>query len=230
MWMENIRDWNISRQLWWGHRIPVWYCDACDETIVEPDRHHHVSPRAAAPSDRTRTCSTPGSPAGWPFSTLGWPEETDGPPGVLSRPRARHRARDPLLLGRADDHGRLRVQGRGAVPHGVPARHGARHPASQDVQVARQRHRPARGDRTLRRRRAALHDGERHGSRHRRDPRPGRPRRVVRTGPQLRQQALEHRPLPARASRGRRTAARSTFRTPTFARRSMDPRSGRPPR
>ncbi len=80
-WMEDIHDWNVSRQLWWGHRIPAWYC---------PDGHVSVSDagvRARAllrlrpwpgPScARTRTSSTPGSSSGlWPFSTLGWPEAT----------------------------------------------------------------------------------------------------------------------------------------------------------
>ena len=78
-WLENIRDWCISRQLWWGHRIPVWYCHVCGETIAS----------------RTDPCSCPKCGAGaekleqdpdvldtwfsawlWPFSTLGWPEST----------------------------------------------------------------------------------------------------------------------------------------------------------
>ena len=60
-WLENIRPWCISRQLWWGHRLPVWYCDACEETYVA----HRGRPSAAAPATAscgaTRTCSTPGS-------------------------------------------------------------------------------------------------------------------------------------------------------------------------
>jgi valyl-tRNA synthetase len=73
-WMNNIRPWCISRQLWWGHRIPVWYCDACDETFV-----------AETPPERCGTCGgelrqdedvldTWFSSALWPFATLGWPE------------------------------------------------------------------------------------------------------------------------------------------------------------
>ena len=77
-WMENIRDWCISRQLWWGHRIPAWYCGACGETIV----------RETAPA----TCPSCGkavlhqdedvldtwfSSGLWPFSTLGYPDDTD---------------------------------------------------------------------------------------------------------------------------------------------------------
>ncbi len=80
-WMTNIRDWNVSRQLWWGHRIPAWYC---------PDGHATVSAEPAGPEG----CATCGRPAAelvqdpdifdtwfssglWPFSTLGWPEATD---------------------------------------------------------------------------------------------------------------------------------------------------------
>ncbi|HEX9044093.1 MAG TPA: valine--tRNA ligase, partial [Candidatus Limnocylindrales bacterium] len=80
-WLTEIRDWNVSRQLWWGHRIPAWYC---------PDGHVTVSDEAAGP----RACEVCGRPASqltqdadifdtwfssglWPFSTLGWPEETE---------------------------------------------------------------------------------------------------------------------------------------------------------
>ena len=80
-WMTNIRDWNVSRQLWWGHRIPAWYC---------PDGHVTVSAEADGPP----ACGTCGRPAAelvqdpdifdtwfssglWPFSTLGWPDPTD---------------------------------------------------------------------------------------------------------------------------------------------------------
>ncbi|HET7678434.1 MAG TPA: valine--tRNA ligase [Candidatus Limnocylindrales bacterium] len=80
-WLENIRDWNVSRQLWWGHRIPAWYC---------PDGHITVSDAEPGPD----ACATCGRPAAelrqeedifdtwyssglWPFSTLGWPEHTD---------------------------------------------------------------------------------------------------------------------------------------------------------
>ncbi|MCI6813224.1 MAG: valine--tRNA ligase [Lachnospiraceae bacterium] len=77
-WTDNIRDWCISRQLWWGHRIPAYYCDKCGETVV-----------AAAAPDKCPKCGgshftqdedtldTWFSSALWPFSTLGWPEETE---------------------------------------------------------------------------------------------------------------------------------------------------------
>lgn len=77
-WLENIRDWCISRQLWWGHRIPVWYCDKCGEMIVarkDPDKcpkcgHDHLR-------QDEDVLDTWFSSWLWPFSTLGWPEKTD---------------------------------------------------------------------------------------------------------------------------------------------------------
>ena len=76
-WMENIRPWCVSRQLWWGHRLPVYYCDACEETYV-----------AREPPERCGACEGPlrqdedvldtwFSSALWPFATLGWPAQTD---------------------------------------------------------------------------------------------------------------------------------------------------------
>ena len=77
-WMENIKDWCISRQLWWGHRIPVWYCDDCGEMTVSAQgakacahcgsEHIHQDPD---------TLDTWFSSALWPFSTLGWPDKTE---------------------------------------------------------------------------------------------------------------------------------------------------------
>ncbi|HVS28076.1 MAG TPA: class I tRNA ligase family protein, partial [Solirubrobacteraceae bacterium] len=96
-WMENIRPWCLSRQLWWGHRLPVYYCDACEETYV-----------AIEPPARCGACGGPVrqdpdvldtwfSSALWPFATLGWPEQTRElgafyPTDVLST------ARDILFL------------------------------------------------------------------------------------------------------------------------------------
>ena len=77
-WMENIRDWCISRHLWWGHRIPAWYCDDCGATIVERE-----DPTACPKCGGTHlrqdedVLDTWFSSALWPFSTLGWPEETE---------------------------------------------------------------------------------------------------------------------------------------------------------
>lgn len=77
-WIENIRDWCISRQLWWGHRIPAWYCDDCGNTMVEmeaPDRCSRCgSGKLRQDEDVLDTWFSSGL---WPFSTLGWPEESD---------------------------------------------------------------------------------------------------------------------------------------------------------
>jgi valyl-tRNA synthetase len=76
-WLENIQDWCISRQLWWGHRIPVWYCQECGATIVarqDPQECPHChSRRLEQDPDVLDTWFSSGL---WPFSTLGWPEET----------------------------------------------------------------------------------------------------------------------------------------------------------
>ena len=77
-WMYNIRDWPISRQLWWGHRIPVWYCQGCNKVTVELE-----DPTACAQCGSTELVRDPDvldtwfSSALWPHSTLGWPDETD---------------------------------------------------------------------------------------------------------------------------------------------------------
>ncbi|HEY8469899.1 MAG TPA: valine--tRNA ligase [Longimicrobiales bacterium] len=79
-WLENIRDWCISRQLWWGHRIPVWYCraDGCGETIVAREDPTHC-PRCGSASleQDPDVLDTWFSSWLWPFSTLGWPDETE---------------------------------------------------------------------------------------------------------------------------------------------------------
>ncbi len=75
-WMENIRDWCISRQIWWGHRLPVWYCDGCGATHVSRT-DLTVCPKCGGPlRQETDVLDTWFSSALWPFSTLGWPEET----------------------------------------------------------------------------------------------------------------------------------------------------------
>ncbi|HEB12101.1 MAG TPA: valine--tRNA ligase [Actinobacteria bacterium] len=97
-WMENIRDWCISRQIWWGHQIPAWYCLACGETVV--DTH---APESCPKCGKTELEQDPDvldtwfSSALWPFATLGWPDDTDDldyfyPTSILST------ARDILYL------------------------------------------------------------------------------------------------------------------------------------
>jgi len=76
-WMRNIRDWTVSRQLWWGHRIPAWYCEDCKQVIVAVD-----DPSKCVKCGSTKLKQDPDvldtwfSSALWPFSTLGWPEDT----------------------------------------------------------------------------------------------------------------------------------------------------------
>ncbi|RMG18268.1 MAG: valine--tRNA ligase [Deltaproteobacteria bacterium] len=77
-WMRNIQDWCVSRQLWWGHRIPAWYCDACGEITVarvDPERCAHCGSTEIHQDEDV--LDTWFSSALWPFSTLGWPDETD---------------------------------------------------------------------------------------------------------------------------------------------------------
>jgi valyl-tRNA synthetase len=75
-WMREIRPWCVSRQLWWGHRLPVWYCDPCEETIVaehEPERCGACGGELRQEEDVLDTWF---SSALWPFATLGWPDDT----------------------------------------------------------------------------------------------------------------------------------------------------------
>ena len=77
-WLENIRDWFISRQLWWGHRIPAYYCDECGEIVVSKGMPS-VCPKCGCThfTQDPDTLDTWFSSALWPFSTLGWPEKTE---------------------------------------------------------------------------------------------------------------------------------------------------------
>lgn len=77
-WIENVRDWCISRQLWWGHRIPAWYCQNCSETIVSRE-DVTICPKCGSADLKQDedVLDTWFSSALWPFSTLGWPDETE---------------------------------------------------------------------------------------------------------------------------------------------------------
>jgi valyl-tRNA synthetase len=76
-WLENIQDWCISRQLWWGHRIPVWYCDDCGQmTVTRQDPTECIHCHSKKIHQDPDVLDTWFSSGLWPFSTLGWPEET----------------------------------------------------------------------------------------------------------------------------------------------------------
>ncbi len=76
-WMENVHDWCVSRQLWWGHRIPAWYCDDCGHmTVSREDVHACEKCGSKNVTQDEDVLDTWFSSALWPFSTLGWPEET----------------------------------------------------------------------------------------------------------------------------------------------------------
>lgn len=77
-WLEHIRDWPISRQLWWGHRIPVWFCDTCGKQTVEIETPKHCAHCGSSAIHQDEdVLDTWFSSALWPFSTLGWPEDTE---------------------------------------------------------------------------------------------------------------------------------------------------------
>ena len=76
-WMYNIKDWCISRQLWWGHRIPAYYCDDCGEVIVAKEQPECCPKCGGKVHQDEDTLDTWFSSALWPFSTLGWPEKTE---------------------------------------------------------------------------------------------------------------------------------------------------------
>jgi valyl-tRNA synthetase len=75
-WMREIRPWCVSRQLWWGHRIPVWYCDPCEETIVAEQAPERCGSCGGELRQEEDVLDTWFSSAIWPFATLGWPDET----------------------------------------------------------------------------------------------------------------------------------------------------------
>ena len=249
--MTNIRDWCISRQLWWGHRIPVWYCEDRRSPPAASRSSAGARPTGArtatgSGSARTRTCSTPGSPpgSGRSRSTTGRREaarDRRGPEVLLPHESPRHRARDHLLLGRADDHGGPEVRaglhglGRPREEHPVPRRllhqHRARREGTQDVQVAGQLARAAGPHRDLRRRRRALHHPLPRAAR------TGHPvrDREERDRAELREQDLERRTVPAhepgpgrRSGRGRGVRDARTPTSPTAGSSpASTPRSGR---
>ncbi len=114
-WMENIRDWCISRQLWWGHRIPAYYCEDCGKMIVSnntPEKCECGSGKFKQDEDVLDTWFSSGL---WPFSTLGWPEKTADLEYFYPTKRFDNRLRYNILLGCPYDNGRFRMHGRKTV-------------------------------------------------------------------------------------------------------------------
>ena len=211
-WLENIRDWCISRQLWWGHRIPVWYCDECGAQIVAREDPTSCT-KCSSQSIRQDpdVLDTWFSSWLWPFSTMGWPEKTPTlerfyPTDTLVT------AADIIFFWVA----RMVMAGyefMGDCPfQDVYLNSIVRDDQGRKMsKVARQFARPDRRDRPVRRRRDALHR-RLSGS-----PRPGRSlqRRENRVRAQLRQQDLERDAIRHDAPR-RRSASKpgeTTFRT-----------------
>ena len=113
-WVDDMHDWCISRQLWWGHRIPVWYCGRRRGRVCVGPRRVQPPPASGWQQDPD-VLDTWFSSALWPFSTLGWPDDTADLRDVLPDQRAGHRLRHPVLLGRPDDDVRP-VRDGGAEP------------------------------------------------------------------------------------------------------------------
>ena len=190
-WMTNIRDWNVSRQLWWGHRIPAWYC---------PDGHATVSANPDGPT-ACEACGRPAAelrpgprhlrhlvqlgPVAVLDAGLAGADRRPGPllPGLGHGDGLRH----PVLLGRPDDDAGHRADRGGALPHGLPVGPHPRPVRPEDVEDEGQLDRSAGDDRRARRGRAAVRRGPRHDARQRPAVRAGEGRER----PELREQALE---------------------------------------
>ena len=149
-WMTGIHDWCISRQLWWGHRIPAWHCDACGKITVTEEAPAACACGAPVRQD-TDVLDTWFSSGLWPFSTMGWPSRDRRPGALLPDQPADHGARYHLLLGRADDDAGDQVRRRRAVQADLHHVARARRARPQDEQVQGERSRSAGADRRDRR-------------------------------------------------------------------------------
>ena len=212
-WVDNMHDWCISRQLWWGHRIPVWYGPDGEVVCVGPTTSRRPARAGDAGPRRPRHLVLLRAVAVLHPGLAGRHPTCD----ASTRQRAGHRLRHPVLLGRPDDDVRAVRDGRrAAVRRRRPARHGPRRARQEDVEVARQRRRPAGLDGRLRRRRAAVHPRPRRepGHRHaaRRSGSPARATSATSCGT----------PPASRCSTARRAAAAARGR-PSDRRRPLDP-------
>ncbi len=145
-WMRNIQPWCISRQLWWGHQIPAWYgpdgavfvAESEAEAASEAAAHYGSAVALAPRRGRARHLVFLGPVAVLDLGLAGGDPRADA---LLPGRRAGHRLRHHLLLGRPDDDAGAAFHGRGAVPHGLHPRSGARRARPEDVEIARQHHR-----------------------------------------------------------------------------------------
>ena len=191
-WMRDIQPWCISRQLWWGHRIPAWY--GPDGTVFVAKDPDAAAAQARAYYGQRRSVDTGRGRAGHlvqfrPLAVLnpGLARKNPGTSALLPRRRSGHWLRHHLFLGRADDDAGAAYDGRRAISGNLHSWPGTRRTRSEDVEIPRQRHRPAGVDRPLRRRRPALY--------HLRPDRSG-PRRETQRGargelPRVRDEAVE---------------------------------------
>ncbi len=138
-WLENIQDWCISRQLWWGHQIPAWYDEAGNVYVARSEDQARAQAAARGHAGHLRrdedVLDTWFSSALVPFTSLGWPEKTPGPRKIPALLGAGHRLRHHLLLGRPDDHDDPALHRQGAVSRRLHQRPGARRRGPEDVEV-----------------------------------------------------------------------------------------------
>ena len=133
-WMRNIHDWCISRQLWWGHRIPAWHCAACDKiTVAREDADEMRQLRSEPITQETDVLDTWFSSGLLPFTVFGWPDADARSRTLLSHGAAGHRLRHPLLLGGAHDHARLPLHARCPMPMAARARWRMRCPSARST-------------------------------------------------------------------------------------------------
>ena len=201
-WLENIRDWNISRQLWWGHRMPVWYCDECDPPRTSSRREDLTScPHCGGPVRQDEdVLDTWFSSWLWPFSTLGWPNENADDLRAFYPTDVLVTAPEILFFWVA----RMIMAGyefMGEAPFHTVYLHGT----VRDTQHRKMSKSLGNGIdpldvvHALRRRRAALDGGRRHGPGRRRHARSRTTSRSrSRPGRNFVHEALEHRAVPAR--------------------------------